>query len=75
MSKRLHHAVREAAGLAAASKRTLQAGVTLTPAAAPSVLSLAAGARVLDLVTGQEGVILGGRIEHILVPSSDTAAA
>ena len=75
MRRHVHHIVREAAGLAAASTAALTSGVATDPAASSGALSLALGARVLDLVTGQEGVILGGRVEHILVPASDTAAS
>jgi hypothetical protein len=36
------------------------------PTAAPCGLAYAPGKRVLDLITGQEGVIVDGKAEHVI---------
>lgn len=54
-----------------------QADAKLTAAAAPIVtgphgllLSFAQGTNVLDLVTGQNGVVIGGKRENVVIPSA-----
>ncbi len=41
-----------------------------TPAGGPPARALVTGSRVLDLVTGQEGVIVNATTEHIIIGAS-----
>lgn len=45
-----------------------------TPVAGVTGLALSVGARVLDLVTGQEGVIIDATAEHIITGSASVTA-
>lgn len=63
----LAHIIREAAALSAAGDAALAKGAALNPHTRGQVLSLAPGTRVLDLVTGLEGVIVDGHTEQILI--------
>lgn len=67
---RAHHYVREAAAAAAAQDAAFVGQAALNPHAVAPGLTFSPGDRVLDLVTGQEGVVTGGYIQSVLVPAT-----
>lgn len=68
----LRHLVREVAGLAAAADTALKGGRRESTTAAPGVMALAPGGRVVDLVSGQEGVILNVAADQITVSTPNS---
>ena len=64
----IHNRLREAG---AYNRKRREMGRALSsfpsPAAAPHGLALAIGTRVLDLITGLEGVIVDGAANHIIL--------
>lgn len=67
----LKHSLREIASLTRQQAADLRGRVQV--AAAPELnqgLSHGPGTRVIDLVTGQEGVIVGGNTEQLIIPSA-----
>ena len=68
---RAHHIIREAAAAAAAQDAAFVGKAASDPHASSTGLTFLPGARVLDLVTGEEGVVTGGRIESVILPSTN----
>ena len=60
--------IRELGALTRQRRQTAKAiTAARSPAAVPHGLALAIGTRVLDLITGEEGVIVDGTVQHIIV--------
>lgn len=69
---RLPHVLREIAGLNEAARAALGAAAVPPPSAEENLgLALRPGARVFDVVTGQEGEVIAGSSAHYLVPSAE----
>jgi hypothetical protein len=70
--ERLPHLLSEIAAYTRASGAALRAAATPPPSAEERMgLALKPGARVFDLVTGQEGEVLAGTAAHYVVPSPE----
>ncbi len=68
----LPHVLREIVSLNKAANADLGAAVVPPPSAEENLgLALRPGARVFDVVTGQEGEIVAGSRAHYLVPSAE----
>lgn len=70
----LGHLIREAAGLAAASDTALQTGAVSSPPAAPGATPPLPGSRVVDLLTGQIGVVVSVTATRIVYTKPKLAA-
>jgi hypothetical protein len=70
--ERLHHVLSEIEALSRASMAALAASACAPPSAEERMgLALRPGARVFDLVTGQEGEVIAGSAAHYVVPSPE----
>ena len=70
--ERLPHVLSEIAALSSASSAALAAAAAPPPSAEEQMgLALTPGARVFDLVTGQEGTIVAGGKANYVVPSPE----
>lgn len=70
--ERLPHLLSEIAALSALGGAALRAAATAPPSPEERMgLALRPGARVFDLVTGQEGEVLAGSTAHYVVPSPE----
>jgi hypothetical protein len=70
--ERLPHVLSEIRSLNQGASAALAAAAAPPPSAEERMgLALRPGARVFDLVTGQEGEVLAGTIAHYVVPSAE----